>query len=89
MRVVRIIFLVLGILLILFNILGYVAGARPFPDDPNENTAHKIAYFIGSNLFLIVGGIFLLVARNLQKKMNKKNDKQLIDSLFTDQDPDK
>lgn len=89
MRIARIVLLTLGILAILFNILGYIAGVKPFQDDPTGNTAGAIGYFIGTNLFFIIGGIFLLIARSLQKKLNRKNDKQLVDSLFTDQDPDR
>ena len=62
MRIARIVLLILGILAILFNILGYIAGARPFQDDPTGNTAGAIGYFIGTNLFFIIGGIFFAVA---------------------------
>ncbi len=78
------IFLILGILCILFNLLGYIGGHRPFIDRPNK--VEQIAYFIGSNIFLIGGLIFLFISNYLRKKIKRKNDKNLVESLFRSHD---
>ncbi len=78
------IFLILGILCILLNLLGYIGGHRPFIDHPNK--VEQIAYFIGSNIFLIGGLIFLFISNHLRKKIKRKNDKKLVESLFKSHD---
>ena len=78
MRIAKNFCLVLGLALILFNLLAYANGHDPF-------LYSSIGYFIGSNLFLILGIIFLLIFNRLRKKLNTKKDQELIDSLFADE----
>ncbi len=78
------IFLILGILCILFNLIGYIGGHRPFIDNPN--IVEQIAYFIGSNIFLIGGLIFLLISNHFRKKIRRKKDNNLVESLFKSYD---
>lgn len=85
MKTAKNIFLSLGILFILFNILGFVGGASPFPKDGTEEAVNKVAYFIGANLFIILGLIFLFIAYRFNKKIQKKREKELLDSLIEDQ----
>lgn len=80
MRIAKNIFLILGILFILFNLLGYVAGHKPF--DRSLDTNGQIGYFIGSNIFFIIGLIFLLISNRYKKKIKNKKDKELVESLL-------
>ncbi len=89
MRIAKNIFLILGILCILFEILGYIGSGRIFIPPGNlqsNDTAEQIGGFIGYNLFLIMGLIFLLLSNRYRKKIARKKDKNLVDSLFADQE---
>jgi hypothetical protein len=84
MRIARNIFIILGVLLIILNLLGYLAGAKPFPEDTTQNV-NIIAYFIGANMLIICGCVFLLFANKLNKRIKRKKEKALVDSLLSDQ----
>ena len=45
--------IIAGIILILFNVMSYMAGKVIVPE---EGTAHKVGYLIGRNMFFIAGG---------------------------------
>jgi hypothetical protein len=85
LRITKNILLILGILLIVFNLLGYAAGASAFPENPEATRAEKAGYFIGSNLFFITGAILLFISYRINKKLKKRQDRNLVDSLFKDE----
>ncbi|RYG52621.1 MAG: hypothetical protein EOO01_06255 [Chitinophagaceae bacterium] len=88
MRAGKIIFLVLAILCILFQVFGYLgSGFFIIPQGmDNMESSEKIGYTIGYNIMLIIGIIFLLVSQSFKKKIKKQKDKEMVDSLFADQD---
>ena len=81
MRIAKNVFLWLAILFILANTLGYLGGASPLPKE-TVDTERKIGYFIGANLLYIIGFLFLFISYRIGIRIKKKNDAQLIDSLF-------
>ncbi|MBC7947784.1 MAG: hypothetical protein H7Y42_07890 [Chitinophagaceae bacterium] len=80
MRIAKIIFLVLGILLILFTLLGYLGGADPFKED--GKMINRIAYFVGVNLFAITGLLFLFVSYLLSRRIASRNQRKFLDSFL-------
>lgn len=78
------IYLIIGILLIVFNLLAYLGGAKMQPEDPFADSGVRIGYFIGSNIFLIVGIVFVFLSYRVRQKMKKKKDADLVDTLFKD-----
>jgi len=82
MKATSLILIILGYLLIVFNILGYF-GKMPAP--PETGTVNTIAFYVGYNIFLIVGSILLFVGYRLRKKAKyKKVKKDLLSSFLTD-----
>ena len=81
MRIVKNILLVLGVLLIIFNTLGYVAGASPFLDE-TKPMVDKVACFIGTNIFNIFGLIFLFVSFKIHRRQKKKERKRMVETLL-------
>jgi hypothetical protein len=58
MRITKNIFLILGILCILVNILGFLGGAKPLPIAASATTLDKIAFFIGTLMFFLLAYYF-------------------------------
>lgn len=79
MKVLWILFLVLGALLILFNIPAYSSGA-PWPEI--DTTLGRIGYAIGFNLGFILGGLFLLISYLVRKKWKRKKLQQQYSSFL-------
>ena len=82
MRVVRIILFILGGLLIVANLLAFLA----LPPRPNASElAYQIAFYIGYSFPFLIGGIFILIGyrigKNIKRKKEKQQAEQLIDSL--------
>jgi hypothetical protein len=72
--------LFLGILFILYNIGIDIRDINTFHFDTSENTG----YFIGYQLFIVVGVILLRVAYRQQKKLNKikrSEEEELINKI--------
>lgn len=88
MRITRNIFIILGIIFIAVNLIGYLAGAKPFPENDKVSLANMIGYFIGSNFLFICGCVFLSFANKLNKKIKKKNDRAMVDSLLKNEPND-
>ena len=84
MRLTKIILIVLGILLILFNGIGFLGGANPFLKDPTEPMINKIAFFIGSTAFSVLGLLSLFIAWLINKRIKRKENKKMVDSLFNE-----
>lgn len=84
MRIVKTILIVLGILSIFFNAIAYFQGLRPFTDDPAAGMADRIAYFIGTNAFFIFGGLLLFISWLLNRRIKRKENKKMVDSLFNE-----
>lgn len=74
------IYLTIGILLIILNLLLDIAEFKRFKS-LSENSAYTIGYFIGSHLFLFMGVLLLRWAYKLQKKIEKKQAREMIDSI--------
>jgi hypothetical protein len=77
MKVLKNILIVLGVLLIVFNVLAYFAPVVP----KDKSTAGLIGWYIGKNLMLMVGTGLLLWARSINKKLERRRIKAVLDSL--------
>ena len=78
MKPLRIIFLVLGILFLLVEILGYTGGQMKVPD----GRAERIEYYIGYNLNLVLALIFFWLAWLIGKKIKKKEKARMLDDFL-------
>ena len=80
MKTRRTVYLVIGVLLILLNLVVDLTEYASF----NSNyisPAYNIGYFIGSHILLIIGLILLRLAYRLHKKMKSKEDDPLEESI--------
>ncbi|HZI54896.1 MAG TPA: hypothetical protein VFD56_14375 [Chitinophagaceae bacterium] len=76
------ILIILGSLLIVFQILGYF-GDRG--SSPKVEGIDAIAYYIGYHLFLIVGIILLIIGYSLRRKgKSRTTKKELLDNFLND-----
>jgi hypothetical protein len=73
MKISRNIYLIIGTILIVVNILVDILDIQNLTMQL-ERTSFNIGYIIGSQFFLIIGFILLRMAYKIQKKINKKND---------------
>ncbi len=78
MRTRRTIFLILGIVFILLQLISY-AGMHI---DPSKDTAYNVGYMIGSHLFLILGLVFFWVAYRTHKKIKARANQQMLDEFL-------
>lgn len=82
MRTRRIIYLVIGSLLIVLNLLvdlvGYAHTENPEYDN---DTAYRIGTMIGGHFLLIIGAFLLLGAYRLSSKINNFEDKEIKKSI--------
>ena len=82
MKVAGTILIVLGFLMIVFNFIGWL-GTKSLRTDLNG--INLVAYYVGYNLFLIVGVILLLIGYRLRRKARtKRSEKQLVDGFLND-----
>jgi hypothetical protein len=78
MKTRRTIYYILAVCFILFNIPAWVKGTTiERPDD----AAELAGYYIGSCIFFIIGLVFLLLAFSVNKKIRRKKEQELMDSL--------
>ena len=83
MRTVRII-QVIAVLLILFQLTGYLGTLLGTEKDKVKSPTliiDRIAYFIGFNMFLILGLVLLLIAASMKRRAKKKEMEAIIDSI--------
>jgi hypothetical protein len=83
MRIAKNIFLVLGIILILFNLLAFLGGASPFVKNPSATTEERVGYFVGTFLVLFIGLLFLWISYRINKRIKRRQDKELLDSFLS------
>ena len=87
MKIRRIIFIVLGCLFAVFNLLVDVAIAIKPPADfdiPAQykgDTAYAIGHYLGANLLFIIGAIFFYLAYRTSQKIKRKKEQELLDSF--------
>ena len=74
------IYLTVGIILILINILVDIVEFNSFKS-LSEDNAYNIGYFIGSHFFLFAGLALLRMAYKVQKKINNKQTREMIDNI--------
>jgi hypothetical protein len=82
MKVLRFIFLLLGWLCIVINLLFYYTGSRTLRHQEIELI---IAYYIGASSFAIVGLVFLLFAFLINKTIKQQSKKSLLDSFLEEE----
>jgi len=78
MKLRRTIFLVLGILFLLFQLVSY-AGMHI---DPSKGRAYNAGYIVGSNLFLVLSLVFFWVAYRAHRKIKERADQQILDEFL-------
>jgi hypothetical protein len=59
-----------GIILIAIQVFAYVSGNIKIPE--GRPASATIGYFLGSNIFAIIGIVFIIQANNKEKKNQKK-----------------
>jgi hypothetical protein len=82
MRVIKNILLILGIIFIVFNFLAFVGGVNPLKVEEGKPLSFKIAYFIGYNFLIIFGLIFIFFSFLINKKLNKRKRKKMVEELL-------
>jgi hypothetical protein len=82
-KVTGLILIILGGLMVVVNVLGYI-GDREAP--PIMTDTEMIAFYIGYNLFLVVGALLLVIGYRLRRKARiKKTKKDLLDNFLSDE----
>jgi len=81
MKITGIILIVLGSLLLFISLVSMIFGSSD-PTPHFEGIVDKIAFYIGYNIFNILGFILLIVGILLRRKaIRKQTNKDLINSL--------
>jgi hypothetical protein len=76
---------ILGGLMILLNLLGWFGASKDHLPGPDANTVNVVAYYIGFNIFFIIGGILLATGFWLRRKAKRKKvKKELLDNFLSD-----
>ena len=79
MKTRRTVYYILAVLFILFNIPGWIHfNKTKLPDD----AAERAGYCFGSCIFFIIGLVFLLLTFSINKKIKRKKEQELVDSLL-------
>jgi EamA domain-containing membrane protein RarD len=72
MKTRRNIYLIIGVVLILLNLLVDIVN---FNEDKSKDIPYSIGYFIGAHIFLLIGIILVRMAYKLHKKIiNRYNE---------------
>ena len=79
--IARNILIVVAVLLFIFNALPYLMGTA-VAHPPEDNEVNRIAYWIGFNIFFILGIIILLIALLVHKRIHRKRRTKMLDSLL-------
>ena len=74
------IYLTLGIVLIVVNLLVDIAEFGHLIEQLKAN-AYSIGYLFGSHLFLVIGLFLLRWAYKLQRKIEAKQTREMIDGI--------
>lgn len=81
MKTRRILFIVIGSLLIFLNLLSHLEALITHAYR-NLSVSYGIGYFIGSNIFLIIGVLFFRVANRLGRKIKIAEERSQIDQAI-------
>ena len=79
MKNIRKIINALIILLLIFQLFGYVSNLNKEADKSRD--IQLVGYFIGFNLPLIISIILFLISRYIKRKLCQKENTQIIDSI--------
>jgi hypothetical protein len=78
MKTRRTVYYILAAVFMLFNIIAWINFDKSkMPQDPAE----RAGYYFGSCIFFIIGLIFVLLAVSVNRKIKRKQQQQLVDSL--------
>lgn len=81
MKTKRIIFIWLGWLFILVNIMGYIGAlgkSGPFFED------RGLPFIFGFNFWFVSGIVFLLLANKQKRKMKRAKEKEELDNFLVE-----
>ena len=82
MKVLRAILYLLGIVWILLIIVSLInREPAPVPTDTAARTGYYFGYYLTSLMFFVPGLVFILLARRISKRLRRKKDQELVDSL--------
>jgi hypothetical protein len=79
MRKTRRILNIIIIVLLVFQLLGYLGNLNK--ESTKAEGVGLVAYYIGFNFAIILAGILFLISQHLKTKINKKEETDIIDSL--------
>ena len=82
MKRARLILNIIALLLIVFQLLGYIGTADKEPI--KAQGTDFAAFYIGFNLPAIIAIILFIIAQYLKRKINKKEASNIIDSIGRD-----
>lgn len=80
MKTRKIIYLILGVILIVLNCIVTLITAKELKSHFTSDE-YDIGYLLGSQLFLYIGIWLIYRAYKVQKKNNQKNQQDLIDAF--------
>jgi hypothetical protein len=87
MKIRRIIYLVLGCLLMICNLFAYLGtlsnpdGQKTLSPEERGDPAIMAGWYFGLNLPLIIGLVFFWLAYRVTKKIKKKKEQEMVDSF--------
>lgn len=76
MKIRRVVYIILGSILILLNILIDIVNPDESPFTEGDG-AYNIGYFIGSHILIVVGVLFLFLAFRVHKRIKSRPDTEL------------
>ena len=80
MKTRRAIYIVLGFIFILLDILTTLVSRNDFRNRLNGDS-YNLGYLLGSQVFLYIGIVFLYAAHRVKKKMKAKKQSELDDAI--------
>jgi uncharacterized integral membrane protein len=85
LRLVRILLIILGSLLIAINVLALVIQFEKFVRSISEmeDTAEKVGGILGTIFLGVIGGILLVTARRIGKKLEHKKAQKDVEEFLS------
>ena len=84
MKKTRLVLNGIAIFLLVFQLLGYLGTLSKDKDTTPAEGVGLVAYYIGFNLPVIIAAILFVIAQFQKKKMSKKDEANIIDSIGKD-----
>jgi hypothetical protein len=82
MKAFRISLIVIGAVLIFFNLISFLSGSHPEIPDKVDKASYMFGYYLGRTLLLVTGLLLFLWAYRIKKKMRRKKEAEMYDSFL-------